>query len=77
MKNFLAIFKGSVSSAEKAKADRSGISDIENRDTAYVIVKANSHDEAAKYFTKHPHFMIFPGDSIEIMECLPMPGAPN
>jgi hypothetical protein len=24
----------------------------------------------------HPHFTIFPGDSVEIMECLPMPGQP-
>lgn len=59
------------------KADRNGISEIVNKDTAYVIVRANSHDEAANFFLKHPHFMIFPGDSVEIMECLPMPGAPN
>ena len=28
----------------------------------------------AKLFEKHPHFTIFPGDSVEIMECLPIPG---
>jgi hypothetical protein len=27
-------------------------------------------------FLKHPHFSIFPGDSIEIMEVLPIPGQP-
>jgi hypothetical protein len=25
-------------------------------------------------FENHPHFTIFPGDSVEIMECLPIPG---
>ena len=28
---------------------------------------------AAKMFEGHPHFTIFPGDSVEIMECLPLP----
>jgi hypothetical protein len=40
-----------------------------------VIVQADSHEAAARLFEKHPHFMIFPGDSVEVMECLPMPGA--
>lgn len=51
-----------------------GISETENRDTAYVIVEAESHEAAAKLFLEHPHFRIFPGDSIEVIECLPMPG---
>jgi hypothetical protein len=25
-------------------------------------------------FEGHPHFTIFPGESIEVMECLPIPG---
>lgn len=55
--------------------NRNGISQTENRDTAYVIVTAESHEAAAKLFLNHPHFMIFPGDSIEVMECLSMPEA--
>jgi hypothetical protein len=54
-----------------------GISDIKNQMTAYTIIEAESHDAAAKIFLNHPHFMIFPGDSVEVMECLPMPGAPK
>ncbi|MES3036783.1 MAG: hypothetical protein V4736_02660 [Bdellovibrionota bacterium] len=50
-----------------------GISDTKNRMAAYTIVQAESHEEAAKIFLNHPHFTIFPGDSVEIMECLPMP----
>lgn len=31
--------------------------------------------EAASLFEGHPHFAIFPGDAVEIMERLPIPGA--
>jgi hypothetical protein len=50
-----------------------GITDTKNTMTGYVIVQAESHDAAARLFENHPHFTIFPGDSVEIMECLPMP----
>lgn len=55
------------------RVDKSGVSDTENQLTAYTIVEAPSHEAAAKLFLKHPHFEIFPGDSIEVMECLPLP----
>ena len=51
-----------------------GIADITNQMSAFVIVKAESQDAAAKMFLEHPHFTIFPGDGVEIMECLPIPG---
>ena len=56
---------------KRAAAD--GITDIKNSMTGYVIVRAESHEAAAKLFERHPHFTIFPGDGVEIMECLPMP----
>lgn len=55
------------------RASRKGIEDIRNSMTGYVIIQAESHAAAAKLFENHPHFSIFPGDSVEIMECLPMP----
>jgi hypothetical protein len=55
------------------RASRQGISDTRNSITGYVIVEAESHDAAAKLFENHPHFTIFPGESVEIMECLPLP----
>lgn len=55
------------------RVDTKGISDSKNQLTAYTIVEAETHEEAAKLFAKHPHFEIFPGDAIEIMECLPLP----
>jgi hypothetical protein len=51
-----------------------GIADITNAMTGYVIVEAESHEAAARLFENHPHFTIFPGESVEIMECLPLPG---
>ena len=54
-----------------------GVSDTKNSMTGYVIVHAESHEAAAKMFENHPHFAIFPGDSVEVMECLPIPGQPS
>ena len=55
------------------RAAPEGIEDIKNVMVGYVIVQAESHAEAAKLFENHPHFSVFPGDSVEIMECLPLP----
>jgi len=43
--------------------------------SAYTVVRAESHDAAAKLFERHPHFTIFPGDSVEVMPVLPIPSA--
>jgi len=55
------------------RASPEGIASIKNVMVGYVIVQAESHEAAAKLFEHHPHFSIFPGDSVEIMECLPLP----
>lgn len=54
-----------------------GVSDTKNSMTGYIVVQAESHEAAANLFENHPHFTIFPGDSVEIMECLPIPGQPQ
>ncbi len=56
------------------RADASGMSDTKNALCGYVIVEAESHEAAARMFLDHPHFSVFPGQSVEIMECLPLPG---
>ena len=48
--------------------------DTRNDLTGYTIVEAESHEAAAKLFQGHPHFTMFPGNGVEIMECLPVPG---
>ena len=55
------------------RASKQGIADFRDALTGYVIVQAESHMAAAKLFENHPHFAIFPGDSVEIIECLPLP----
>jgi hypothetical protein len=50
-----------------------GIADIRNEIAAYTVVQAESHEAAAELFENHPHFTIFPGNAVEVMECLPMP----
>jgi hypothetical protein len=52
-----------------------GIEDTINAVGAYTIVRADSHEAAAKIFEEHPHFTIFPGECVEIMPILPIPGA--
>lgn len=54
-----------------------GVKDIRNQMAAYTVVQAESHEAAAKMFLNHPHFTIFPGDGVEIMECLPIPEMPR
>jgi hypothetical protein len=56
------------------KVSQGGIADISNEMSAYTVVRADSHEAAAKMFERHPHFAIFPGESIEIMPVLPIPG---
>jgi len=55
------------------RAGPDGVSDITNAMAGYVIVQAESHDDAVRMFEGHPHFTTFPGDSVEVMECLPIP----
>jgi hypothetical protein len=51
-----------------------GIADISNEMGAFAVVRASSHEAAAKMFENHPHFAIFPGEAVEIMPVLPIPG---
>lgn len=51
----------------------SGIADISNNLSGFTIIEAESQEAAAKLFMGHPHFSIFPGDGVEIMEIMPIP----
>jgi hypothetical protein len=57
------------------RVDASGVGDTRNELCAYTLVRAESHEAAAELFVDHPHFTLFPGDAVEIMECLPLPNA--
>ncbi len=68
-----AIVDGGTPLGKTKRADANGVADTKNALSGYAIVQAESHEAAAKMFENHPHFAIFPGTSVEIMECLDMP----
>ncbi len=55
------------------RASSAGIEDTRNNLVGFVVIEAEDHAQAAALFAGHPHFAIFPGDAVEIMECLPVP----
>jgi hypothetical protein len=57
------------------KVTQHGVEDTSNEMGAFMVVRADSHEAAARLFEKHPHFTIFPGESVEVMPVLPIPGA--
>ncbi|HZX28937.1 MAG TPA: hypothetical protein VFF16_17820 [Telluria sp.] len=63
---------GPLSKTKRVSKD--GISDIRNNLAAFVVVQAESQEGAARMFIDHPHFTLFPGDGVEVMEVLPVPG---
>jgi hypothetical protein len=56
------------------RVSQRGIQDTANEMGAFVVVHAASHEEAAKLFENHPHFAVFPGDAVEVMQVMPVPG---
>jgi hypothetical protein len=71
-KSAIVVEGGPLGKTKRTSA--AGISDTKNNMSGYVVVRAESHTAAAHMFENHPHFAIFPGESVEIMECLPIPG---
>src|SRR5262249_41052228 len=56
------------------RISQAGVADTKNNLTGFVVIRADSHEAAARMFESHPSFSIFPGDAVEIMEVLPIPG---
>lgn len=56
------------------RVSAASIADVTNEMGAFTVVRAASHEDAAKLFEQHPHFSIFPGEAVEIMPVLPIPG---
>jgi hypothetical protein len=57
------------------RVDPAGVSDGANTISAYTIVRAETHEAAARLFENLPHFTNLPGEAVEIMPCLPVPAA--
>lgn len=56
------------------KISERGVEAVSNEMGGFVVLRAESHDAAAKLVENHPHFTIFPGESVEIMPVLSIPG---
>ena len=56
------------------KISERGIEDVSNEMGGFMVVRAESHAAAAKLFENHPHFTLFPGECVEVMPVLPIPG---
>ena len=69
----IAAMGGPLGKTKKVSAG--GIEDVTNQMAAFTVVRAESHEAAAKMFENHPHFSIFPGEAVGIMPVLPIPGA--
>ncbi|RKG51581.1 hypothetical protein D7X30_35395 [Corallococcus sp. AB011P] len=50
-----------------------GVADVVNELTVFVVVRAPSHEAAAKMFENHPHMAIFPCDAVDVMPLLSGP----
>lgn len=57
------------------RVSQGGVQDARNNIAAYTVVEAPDHDAAARMFEGHPHFTIFPGDGVDIMPLLAIPGS--
>jgi len=72
-KHQVAIVDGGSPLGKTKRVSAKGVGDVRNELAAWTVVEAESHEAAARMFEGHPHFSIFPGDAVEVMECLPMP----
>lgn len=61
-------FDGGALGETTKVVDKDGIRDAPSKMGRFAFIEADSHEEAAKIFAEHPHFAIFPGDAIEILE---------
>ena len=63
---------GPLSRTKRIASD--GISDVRNNLGGYTVLRAVSQEAAAKLFINHPHFTLFPGEAVEVMEVMAVPG---
>jgi hypothetical protein len=68
-----AVVEGGGPLGKTKRVDKAGVSDVRNEVGGYVVVRAEDQDAAARMFLNHPHFSVFPGDRVEVMEVMPIP----
>jgi hypothetical protein len=61
----------------KKRVTTEGVEDFTDSKTGYAIVEASSHKEAVRMFSQHPHLGLIRGNTIDVLECPPVPGQPG
>lgn len=49
------------------RVTKTGVADAQNEICGYVVVRAENIEAAAALFQDHPHFSVFPSNSVDIM----------
>lgn len=63
-------YAGAPLGSKTKKVDSNGIHDVPSLMGHFMVVKAESFEAAAQMFLEHPHFHLFPGDGVDILECV-------
>ncbi|MBA4001321.1 hypothetical protein [Brevundimonas sp.] len=64
------LYQGGPLGPTKRIDDRGDVTDVVNLLTVFMVVRADSHEAAARLFEGHPHMSIFPCDGVEVMPVL-------
>lgn len=64
------VFVGGPLGATKRIDDAGTVTDVVNLLTVFMVVRADSHEAAARLFDGHPHLTVFPCDGVEVMPVL-------
>lgn len=64
------VFQGGPLGPTKRISDDSAVTDMVNLLTVFMVVRADSHESAARLFENHPHMSIFVCDGVEVMPVL-------
>lgn len=64
------VFQGGPLGPTKRIDDDGAVTNIVNLLTVFMVVRAESHEAAARLFEGHPHMSIFVCDGVEVMPVL-------
>lgn len=65
--NAASIVDGGGMVGKTRRVTRDGIVDATNPICGYLVVEAETIEDAARLFADHPHIRVFPGDGVDIM----------
>ncbi|WP_313102099.1 hypothetical protein [Brevundimonas sp.] len=64
------VYQGGPLGPTKRIGDDGAVTDMVNLLTVFMVVRAESHEAAARLFENHPHMNPFPCDGVEVMPVL-------